>query len=142
MATDPLYNDALKGQLQDPDTQALLAQLAQLLSASGAGGMMGFGGGAQGGPQAGGNLFQQPNSPPIGQVNPVGGPGEPPIADNYAPRGTIFLGGSPFKPNFGPARLQNSLVLMENLLNSSQKFSGSPMGQALGEKLKNLFGSK
>ena len=134
----------------EEEQRMLLAQLAQLLQSSGAGNLMQMGGGGQfpaganaGQPQQpGANLFAPPQRVPGIQNVPVGGPANPNLADSFGPRGTIFLGGSPFKPDFGPARLQNSLVFAKELLDSSQAFAQSDMGRALSEKLKGLFGSK
>lgn len=64
----------------------------------------------------------------------VGGPGQP-IGPSYAPQGVIFGGGSPFPVDPGPARLQNSLVGLRDLMNT-------PLGQDMIAKLKEKLGYK
>ena len=147
MANNSLL-ESIRAQLQDPNTQNLLAQIAQLQSITGAGPLMGFGGGGQGTTPQGGGIFGPPQQGAPQRdfqgfyQEPVERPGQAPSTPNYGPQGTIFLGGSPFKPDFGPARLQNSLVFARDLLNSSSQFAESDMGRALADKLKNLFGGK
>ena len=109
--------------LTDDQLREMLAQIAQLLSQ-----------------QHQLTTLGTPN-PLFGQVKDVvGGPGiGNPAAPTAAPQGVLFAGGSPYKPNFGPARLQNSLVAIRDLLTGSSQFANSPLGQALGAKLKGLF---
>lgn len=124
--------DDLRRQLQ-----AYEALLAGMGNATGASAAMGVGGG--------GNMFggtPQPNQPmlqtptnrnaPGSDPYPVGGPGSPLLGPSYAPSGVIFGGGSPYPIDFGPARLQNALVGIRDLMNT-------PQGQQLIAKLKARF---
>lgn len=114
--------------------KAFETMLAGLASSTGAGAAMSVGGGGLG--QPGQFPTPQPNQAPSQTTNsgyfagPVGGPNSPLIAPSYAPSGVIFGGGSPFPINPWPARINNSLVAIRDLMNT-------PLGQQLIEKLKN-----
>lgn len=72
---------------------------------------------------------------------PVGGPGQP-LGPVGMPQGAIFGGGSPVPIDFGPARLQNTLVAVRDLINASEQFRQSDLGKQLGTKLNSWLGVK
>lgn len=131
--------DDIRSQLKAFET--LLAGMA---SATGASSAMGVGGaptmtGGVGGGFGGWLPQNQPQGTPANTANntgyfagPVGGPNSPLIAPSYAPSGVIFGGGSPFPVNPWPARINNSLVGLRDLMNT-------PLGQQLIAKLKARF---
>jgi hypothetical protein len=101
---------------------------------------------------SGGNQLSQlggmgPQQPPQEQVftRPVGGPGEA-IGPMFGPRGTIFGGGSPVPVPYGPARLNNSLVAIRDLINAARMVKDSPLGQkafpAMRDKIMSVLGRK
>ena len=118
---------------EQPDYEQMYnALMAQLLQQSGAGNLMGFQQPQRPGPSTQPtmtNAGQAVNSPGVFQ-NPVGGN----LAPSYAPQGVMFGGGSPFPVDPGPARLQNTLVGLRDLLSS-------PVGQQALAALKKKMGS-
>ena len=119
----------------DPQSQRFFQFLEKFMQSSGAGDLMSFGGENQGpnlaDPQAGINPMlagQAVNRPGVFQ-KPVSGQ----LAPSYGPQGVIFGGGSPYPVDPGPARLQNTMVGLRDLLNS-------PLGQQAIAQLKKKFG--
>ena len=114
----------------DPELQKQYdALLAQLLQQSGAGGLLGFNQPQpQQGPISPTNAGQAISNPGVFQ-NPVSGN----LAPSYGPQGVIFPGGSPFPVDPGPAKLQNTMVGLRDLL-------ASPIGQQALAALKKKLG--
>lgn len=80
---------------------------------------------------------QQANLPGAGTtIAPYAGvAGGPPLAHNFGPQGVLFGGGSPVPVPRDPARLQNTLVAIRDLINAGSQFRNSPLGAKLGEFL-------
>ena len=110
--------------MSDEQLKALLAQFAQLMQQQQ---LVTLGSQGQADPYKNAGFFQ----------GPVAGPAEGnQVARSYAPSGVIFGGGSPFPVDPGPARLQNTLVGIRDLISATNALSNSP----IGAKLKGLLG--
>lgn len=84
--------------------------------------------GAQQPGQLGGGLLGLQPAAPIPQqpglfqpfTVPTAVAGAPPGVQSFAPSGTIFQGGSPFRPDFTPQRINNALVAGNRILKAIQ----------------------
>ena len=113
----------------DEQVKAFYAFLDKFMQQSGAGGLMGFDQPqGQQGPFNPMNAGQAVSNPGV-FANPVGGN----LAPSYGPQGVIFPGGSPFPVDPGPAKLQNTMVGLRDLL-------ASPIGQQALAALKKKLG--
>lgn len=101
--------------------QAFMAQLAQLQQ------LLQMSGGNQLSQLGGMNLPNQQGQTGYRPL-PVGEPGQP-VGQSGMPQGVMFGGGSPFPVDFGPARLQNALIGIRDLINAASQFKNSPLGK-------------